>query len=122
MCFPLLFKILLLCYAIIFVALLVTDSIALNAIRKQRKSALGQYTGRLKKLCPALLLLLILNYLLLLLLSAAYVHSNTAQIMLGQSLKVFFFLVISPQNLPLTALTIGTLLLSRSIRQSGNDR
>ncbi len=117
-----LFKILLLCYAIIFVALLVTDRIALNAIRKQRKSALGQYTGRLKKLCPALLLLLILNYLLLLLLSAAYIRSNSAQVMLGHFLKVFFLLVISPQNLPITALTIGALLLSRSIRQSGNDR
>ena len=117
-----LFKILLLCYAIIFVALLVTDLIALNAIRKQRKSAQGQHAGRLKKLCPALLLLLILNYLLLLLLSAAYIRSNSAQVMLGHFLKVFFLLVISPQNLPITALTIGALLLSRSIRQSGNDR
>lgn len=116
-----LFKILLMFYAIIFIALLVTDLIALNAIRKQRKSAQGQYAGGLKKLCPALLLLLILNYLLLLLLSAAYVRSNSAQIMLGQSLKVFFFLVISPQNLPITALTIGALLLSRSIRRPGND-
>ena len=119
--FALVLKILFLCYAIIFVSLLVSDFIALYAINKQRKNAQGQYANKLKKLCPALFILLILNYLLLLLLSAAYVRSNSAQIMLGQSLKVFFFLVISPQNLPITALTIGALLLSRSIRRPGND-
>ena len=114
-------KILFLCYAIIFVSLLVSDFIALYAINKQRKNAQGQYANKLKKLCPALFILLILNYLLLFLLSAAYVRSNKAQIMIGQSLKVFFFLVISPQNIPITALTIGTLLLSRTFRRSGND-
>ena len=119
--FALVLKILFLCYAIIFVALLVSDFIALYAINKQRKNAQGQYANKLKKLCPALFILLILNYLLLLLLSAAYVRSNNAQIMIGQSLKVFFFLVISPQNIPITALTIGTLLLSRTFRRSGND-
>ena len=119
--FALVLKILFLCYAIIFVALLVSDFIALYAINKQRKNAQGQYANKLKKLCPALFILLILNYLLLLLLSAAYVRSNNAQIMIGQSLKVFFFLVISPQNIPITALTIGTLLLSRTFRRSGHD-
>ena len=119
--FALVLKILFLCYAIIFVSLLVSDFIALYAINKQRKNAQGQYANKLKKLCPALFILLILNYLLLLLLSAAYVRSNNAQIMIGQSLKVFFFLVISPQNIPITALTIGTLLLSRTFRRSGND-
>lgn len=119
--FALVLKILFLCYAIIFVALLVSDFIALYAINKQRKNAQGQYANKLKKLCPALFILLILNYLLLLLLSAAYVRSNNVQIMIGQSLKVFFFLVISPQNIPITALTIGTLLLSRTFRRSGND-
>ena len=114
-------KILFLCYAIIFVALLVSDFITLYAINKQRKNAQGQYAHKLTKLCPALFILLILNYLLLLLLSAAYVRSNNAQIMIGQSLKVFFFLVISPQNIPITALTVGTLLLSRTFRRSGND-
>ncbi|MDD7116089.1 MAG: hypothetical protein PUI04_05490 [Flintibacter sp.] len=120
-CFALVLKILFLCYAIIFVSLLVSDFIALYAINKQRKNAQGQYANKLKKLCPALFILLILNYLLLFLLSAAYVRSNNAQIMIGQSLKVFFFLVISPQNIPITALTIGTLLLSRTFRRSGND-
>ena len=119
--FALVLKILFLCYAIIFVSLLVSDFIALYAINKQRKNAQGQYANKLKKLCPALFILLILNYLLLLLLSAAYVRSNNVQIMIGQSLKVFFFLVISPQNIPITALTIGTLLLSRTFRRSGND-
>ena len=119
--FALVLKILFLCYAIIFVSLLVSDFIALYAINKQRKNAQGQYANKLKKLCPALFILLILNYLLLLLLSAAYVRSNNAQIMIGQSLKVFFFLVISPQNIPITALTIGTLLLSRTFRRSGHD-
>lgn len=119
--FSLVLKILFLCYAIIFVSLLVSDFIALYAINKQRKNAQGQYANKLKKLCPALFILLILNYLLLFLLSAAYVRSNNAQIMIGQSLKVFFFLVISPQNIPITALTIGTLLLSRTFRRSGND-
>ena len=120
-CFALVLKILFLCYAIIFVSLLVSDFIALYAINKQRKNAQGQYANKLKKLCPALFILLILNYLLLFLLSAAYVRSNNAQIMIGQSLKVFFFLVISPQNIPITALTIGTLLLSRTFRRSGHD-
>lgn len=119
--FALVLKILFLCYAIIFVALLVSDFITLYAINKQRKNAQGQYANKLTKLCPALFILLILNYLLLLLLSAAYVRSNNAQIMIGQSLKVFFFLVISPQNIPITALTVGTLLLSRTFRRSGND-
>ena len=119
--FALVLKILFLCYAIIFVFLLVSDFIALYAINKQRKNAQGQYANKLKKLCPALFILLILNYLLLLLLSAAYVRSNNAQIMIGQSLKEFFFLVISPQNIPITALTIGTLLLSRTFRRSGHD-
>ena len=119
--FALVLKILFLCYAIIFVSLLVSDFIALYAINKQRKNAQGQYANKLKKLCPALFILLILNYLLLLLLSAAYVRSNNVQIMIGQSLKVFFFLVISPQNIPITALTIGTLLLSRTFRRSGHD-
>ena len=119
--FALVLKILFLCYAIIFVALLVSDFITLYAINKQRKNAQGQYANKLTKLCPALFILLILNYLLLFLLSAAYVRSNNAQIMIGQSLKVFFFLVISPQNIPITALTIGTLLLSRTFRRSGND-
>lgn len=119
--FALVLKILFLCYAIIFVALLVSDFITLYAINKQRKNAQGQYANKLTKLRPALFILLILNYLLLLLLSAAYVRSNNAQIMIGQSLKVFFFLVISPQNIPITALTVGTLLLSRTFRRSGND-
>ena len=78
-------------------------------IRQCRLNPQSENLSKHKKISSSLFVLILLNFILLLTLSITYTSPENTPFYIGQVIKRFAFLVISPQNIPITALTIGNL-------------
>lgn len=96
-------------YIVVFISLLISNIIAQKMIRQCRLNPQSENLSKHKKISSSLFVLILLNFILLLTLSFTYTSPENTQLYIGQVIKRFAFLVISPQNIPITALTIGNL-------------
>lgn len=96
-------------YIVIFISLLISNIIAQKMVRQCRQDPQIENLSKHKKISSSLVVLILLNFILLLTLSITYSSPENTQFYIGQVIKRFAFLVISPQNIPITALTIGNL-------------
>ena len=96
-------------YIVVFISLLISNIIAQKMIRQCRQEPQFENVSKHKKISSSLFVLILLNFILLLTLSFTYTSPENTQFYIGQAIKRFAFLVISPQNIPITALTIGNL-------------
>ena len=96
-------------YIVIFISLLISNIIAQKMVRQCRQEPQFENVSKHKKISSSLFVLILLNFILLLILSITYTSPENTQFYIGQVIKRFAFLVISPQNIPITALTIGNL-------------
>ena len=96
-------------YIVVFISLLISNIIAQKMIRQCRLNPQSENLSKHKKISSSLFVLILLNFILLLTLSFTYTSPENTPFYIGQMIKRFAFLVISPQNIPITALTIGNL-------------
>ena len=96
-------------YIVVFISLLISNIIAQKMIRQCRLNPQSENLSKHKKISSSLFVLILLNFILLLTLSFTYTSPENTPFYIGQVIKRFAFLVISPQNIPITALTIGNL-------------
>ena len=96
-------------YIVVFISLLISNIIAQKMVRQYRQNPQIENLSKHKKISSSLFVLILLNFILLLTLSFTYTSPENTPFYIGQMIKIFAFLVISPQNIPITALTIGNL-------------
>lgn len=96
-------------YIVVFISLLISNIIAQKMVRQCRQEPQFENVSKHKKISSSLFVLILLNFILLLILSITYTSPENTQFYIGQVIKTFAFLVIFPQNIPITALTIGNL-------------
>lgn len=96
-------------YIVVFISLLISNIIAQKMVRQCRQNPQSENLSKHKKMISSLFVLIVLNCILLLILSITFTSPENTQFYIGQVIKRFAFLVISPQNIPITALTIGDL-------------
>ena len=96
-------------YIVVFISLLISNIIAQKMIRQCRLNPQSENLSKHKIMISSLFVLIVLNFILLLILSITYTSPENTPFYIGQVIKRFAFLVISPQNIPITALTIGNL-------------
>ena len=96
-------------YIVVFISLLISNIIAQRMVRQYRQNPQSENLSKHKKISSSLFVLILLNFILLLTLSFTYTSPENTPFYIGQVIKRFAFLVISPQNIPITALTIGNL-------------
>ena len=96
-------------YIVLFISLLISNIIAQRMVRQYRQNPQIENLSKHKKISSSLFVLILLNFILLLTLSFTYTSPENTPFYIGQVIKRFAFLVISPQNIPITALTIGNL-------------
>ena len=99
-------------YIVVFISLLISNIIAQKMVRQYRQNPQSENLSKHKKISSSLFVLILLNFILLLILaitSITYTSPENTPFYIGQVIKRFVLLVISPQNIPITALTIGDL-------------
>ena len=96
-------------YIVVFISLLISNIIAQKMIRQCRLNPQSENLSKHKKISSSLFVLILLNFILLLILAITYTSPENTQFYIGQVIKRFDLLVISSQNIPITALTIGNL-------------
>ena len=99
-------------YIVVFISLLISNIIAQKMVRQYRQNPQIENLSKHKKMISSLFVLIVLNFILLLIFSITsitYTSPENTSFYIGQVIKRFALLVISSQNLPITALTIGNL-------------
>ena len=96
-------------YIVVFISLLISNIIAQKMVRQYRQNPQIENLSKHKKISSSLFVLILLNFILLLTLSFTYTSPENTSSYIGQVIKRFALLVISSQNIPITALTIGNL-------------
>ena len=99
-------------YIVVFISLLISNIIAQKMVRQYRQNPQIENLSKHKKMISSLFVLIVLNFILLLIFSITsitYTSPENTSFYIGQVIKIFALLVISSQNIPITALTIGNL-------------